>query len=120
MHAFNIITKAIKVQTSVGFEALFLCTRRVAAAPTTVAAIATEAAVSGRADVMMDSLFPCSCDFISTEEQNRIQSIQDDKSAIILVRQAIIGELAHLHKRKAYTMNPKKVLNHLNTLCLCI
>lgn len=61
----------IEVQTSAALAALFLCTRTVAAVPTTVAAIATEATVSGRADVLMDTIFHCSCDFVSTEEQNQ-------------------------------------------------
>ena len=41
----------------------------VAAAPTTVAAIATEAAVSGRAQDTLNIFLPCPCDFPPIKDQ---------------------------------------------------
>lgn len=49
-------------------EVLVLCTRRVAAAPTKVAATATETAVSGSADETANDLLVCNCDFASNQE----------------------------------------------------
>lgn len=49
----------------------------VAAAPTTVAAIATEATVSGSAEDTKDTLLLCSCGFTSTENKKGIQCIED-------------------------------------------
>lgn len=48
---------------------MVLLTRMVAAVPTTAAAIAIEAAVSGRAADARDGLLLCSCSFTLTEEQ---------------------------------------------------
>lgn len=56
------------LQTCVDSEVLVLLTRRVAAAPTRVAATATEAAVSGSAKETVDTLLPCNCDFTSIQE----------------------------------------------------
>lgn len=53
--------------TCVGSEALDLFARRVAAAPTRVAATATEAAVSGSAEETDNPLL-CNCDFTSIQE----------------------------------------------------
>lgn len=57
------------VRTSGSLGALLLRTRKVAAAPTTVEAITTEAAASGRAEVIVTDLFPSSSDITSTKEQ---------------------------------------------------
>lgn len=65
----NIIVCVNSVHTSGSLGALLLRTRKVAAAPTTVEAITTEAAASGRAEVIVSALFPRSCDFTSTKEQ---------------------------------------------------
>lgn len=59
----------IFIGTSAASEALVLLTRMVAAVPTTAAAIAIEAAVSGRAADTRDGLLLCSCSFTLTEEQ---------------------------------------------------
>jgi hypothetical protein len=48
-------------------EVLDLCTRRVAAAPTKVAATATETAVSGSEEETANDLL-CNCDFTSNQE----------------------------------------------------
>lgn len=58
-----------KYRTSVSSGPFVLLTSRVAAAPTTVAAIATEAAVSGKAEYILGNFLPCPCDFMSTEEK---------------------------------------------------
>lgn len=52
--------------TSTAPESLVLLERKVAAAPTTVAAIATEAAVSGREEAIVNVLLP-PCSFTSAE-----------------------------------------------------
>lgn len=54
---------------SVSSEPFVLLTSKVAAAPTTVAAIATEAAVSGKAEDTVGNFLSCSCDFMSIEEK---------------------------------------------------
>lgn len=56
------------MRTSVSLEPFVLLTRRVVAAPTTVAAIATEAAVSGRAEDALEYFRPLPCDFISMKK----------------------------------------------------
>lgn len=58
-----------KYRTSVSSEPFVLLTSKVAAAPTTVAAIATEAAVSGKAEDTVGNFLSCSCDFMSIEEK---------------------------------------------------
>lgn len=58
-----------KYRTSVSSEPFVLLTSKVAAAPTTVAAIATEAAVSGKAEDTVGNFLSCSSDFMSIEEK---------------------------------------------------
>lgn len=63
-----LITKKNGMLTCVDSEVLDLWTRRVAATPTIVPAIATETAVSGSAEETVDNLLLCNCDFASIQE----------------------------------------------------
>lgn len=69
VYLINLTCRCKLIITSGVSEALVRLTRKVAAAPTTVAAIATEAAVSGRAEDTVNVFLPGSCDFPSLNGQ---------------------------------------------------